>query len=115
MKKITIEIQEKPPSVNHIWKHSGRRVYLSAEGRKFKENLGNKVPKEFKPFEGELRVEIDLTFPDNRKRDLDNYPKVILDSLNHKVFIDDSQIIELLIRKKVQKNRPNIIILVEKI
>ncbi len=117
MNKITIEIQEKPPSVNHVWKHivKGRfaRVYLTKEGREFKERLSNKIPLDIKPFEGPVKVEIELTFPNNLRRDIDNYSKCILDALNKKVFIDDSQITELIIKKNVEKNKPNIKIIVE--
>jgi len=111
--KITIEIQEKPPSVNHIYGHRGRMVYLTKEGRDFKERLASKIPKSIRPFEGPVKVEIELTFPNNLRRDIDNYSKGILDSLNKKVFIDDSQITELIIKKHVEKNKPNIKIIVE--
>lgn len=115
-KSVTIEIQEKPPTVNHIWKHMVRGgfaiVYLTKEGRDFKERLASKIPRDIRPFEGPVKVEIELTFPNHLRRDIDNYSKGILDAMNKKVFIDDSQITELIIRKHVEKNKPNIKIIV---
>lgn len=47
-----------------------------------------------------LSVEIDLFTPDNRKRDIDNPCKLILDSLvKGGCFNDDSQVYRLLVRK----------------
>jgi crossover junction endodeoxyribonuclease RusA len=45
------------------------------------------------PLEGRLSVEILCYPPDNRKRDLDNLPKAVLDACTHAgVWLDDSQI-----------------------
>lgn len=114
---ISLTLNEVAPTINHIWKHSNRggfvRTYLTKEGKEFKERLAAKVPKGFKPIEGTCRVELDLTFPTKRKNDIDNYCKAILDALNRKVYVDDSQIIELLIRKHYEKNQPKIKIKIE--
>lgn len=52
-----------------------------------------------------LRVELSVTPPDNRRRDLDNLLKAVLDGLGFAgVYDDDSQIDELLvIRRPVRK------------
>lgn len=52
-----------------------------------------------------LSVSIYAAPPDNRRRDLDNLPKAVLDALTHaQVWPDDSQLDRLLIeRVPVQK------------
>ena len=49
-----------------------------------------------------LKVRIRLYFKDKRKRDIDNYNKVILDSMTKIIYEeDDSQIEELNVKKLV--------------
>lgn len=48
----------------------------------------------------ELVVCITLGFGDRRKRDVDNYSKMILDGLQGTLFSDDAQIVRLEIEKK---------------
>ena len=49
---------------------------------------------------GCVRIDIELRAPDNRRRDIDNNLKALLDALTHaRVWADDSQIIEMTIRK----------------
>ena len=52
-------------------------------------------------------------FPDKRKRDLDNYNKIILDSLEDTILVDDKQIKRLCITKH-QGNVGKIIIEIKK-
>jgi len=86
-----------PPSVNSYWRHptsgplAGRHM-ISEKGRAYREAvramfLGRK------PIAGRLNVEIIMSPPDKRKRDVDNIIKATLDSLTHAgVWGDDSQI-----------------------
>lgn len=70
-----------PPSVNHYWKHTrDGKHYISKAGREFK-RIATKVCKQFDPFESAVEIKIEIYFPDNRARDLDNLPKGIFDSL----------------------------------
>ena len=119
MSSITIELGEQAPSVNHIWKHRaigrGVMVYVTKEGKEFKERLGNQVPEGFNPFKGACKVTLDLTFADRRQHNIDNSNKAILDALNNRAYVDDEQIQELLIRKHYEKGKPNIKIVVEEI
>lgn len=51
--------------------------------------------------EDRLEVEVDAYVPDRRRRDIDNIPKALLDSLEHAgVFVNDSQIDRLLVTRK---------------
>ena len=92
-----------PPSVNHVWRRVGSKTILSADGRKYREVVGQhclmrriagaRIP-------GRLSVRILVNPPDRRRRDIDNLTKVPLDALTHAgVWDDDSQIDELYIRR----------------
>ena len=97
-----------PPSVNHYWRHitlrGHTRTVISKKGREYRQTIGSLIrPPE--PLTGRLSVCIDLQPPDRRRRDIDNYPKALLDSLTHAgVWEDDEQIDSLHItRGKVEK------------
>lgn len=103
-----------PRSTSHIYKYTcvgGRpRGYMSAEGKALKEQYFYEVKSQWKKkmIEDEVAVNIIYYFPDNRKRDADNFSKLILDSLIGVVLKDDSQITELHIFKEVDKENPRI-------
>ena len=92
-----------PPSVNRYWRHVGRRVLISREGRAFRRNVcallgggGARKP----PVSGRIALAMDAFPPDRRRRDLDNLPKAVQDSLAHAgVYEDDSQIDLLIVRR----------------
>ncbi len=86
-----------PPSINHYWRHVGPRVLISREGRAFRARVvqilgGLGLP----TLCGPLAVCIEAHPPDNRRRDLDNIQKSLLDALQHgRLYADDSQIVDL--------------------
>ena len=65
------------------------------------------------PYQGTVRLEIVLWLPDRRRRDVDNCAKSICDALNGIAYLDDSQIIELTVRRAVDRERPRAIVTVE--
>ena len=98
---ITINIPGNPISVNHMYGGIGRR-FLTKAGRAAKESSAWEARRQYK---GELittplSVEITFYFADNRRRDVDNWIKVILDPLTGIVWGDDSQITDLLVHKR---------------
>lgn len=105
-----------PPTVNHYLVKSVRRrkgkhyvhVAVSAKGVNYRAAVLTAVLKRqlMHHCDGyRLDVEVHLFPPDKRKRDLDNYPKVLLDSLTSaRLWEDDEQIDKLtIIRREVQK------------
>lgn len=89
-----------PPSVNTYWRRGRYATYLSPKGREFKNNVAKELEKyNFKKTDERLFVDIELNFKGKRKRDIDNYCKAILDSLNDIVWYDDEQIDILKIKK----------------
>ncbi|EER47574.1 endodeoxyribonuclease RusA [Actinobacillus minor NM305] len=89
-----------PPTVNHYWKHTRNgKHYITAKGKTFQQEvrwLTRNRPK----FIGKVLLEVDIYPPDNRKRDIDNIFKALLDALtNAGVIIDDSFVYKLVAEK----------------
>ena len=91
-----------PPSANRMWRRSGHRIHKSTEYMKWMEAsqriiypLTQNKPK----LEGDLRVIIEARPKDYRIRDLDNYAKPIIDCMEGLVFINDRQVVEIIMRR----------------
>ena len=96
MKKLKLELELPfPPSVNSCYRAIPRgricATILSKQGREYKEKIG-RILGSSKPTDKRLMVRIQLAMPDKRKRDIDNYNKILLDSLTGILWEDDSQI-----------------------
>lgn len=95
-----------PPSVNHYWRHistgklAGRHL-ISEKGREYRQAVIDEASRyQLAKLAGRLSVHIDAFPPDNRRRDLDNMMKGLLDGLVHaQVIEDDSQIDKLSIER----------------
>ncbi|OPZ07268.1 MAG: Crossover junction endodeoxyribonuclease RusA [Alphaproteobacteria bacterium ADurb.BinA280] len=98
-----------PPSVNHYWRHLSRgklagRTLISEQGREYRDEVAHAVLSQIGnrtlPLNGRLKVWIRAYPPDRRRRDIDNLPKAIFDSLTHaRVWPDDSNIDWMLIER----------------
>jgi len=90
-----------PPSVNHYYRHVGPRTLISREGRAFRETVCAILARRgVRRMSGPLAVTIAVHPPDNRRRDLDNVQKSLLDALQHGgAYEDDSQVVWLLAEK----------------
>lgn len=87
-----------PPSVNTYWRTFQGRMIISEKGRSYRKAVADQVlvQRGAKHYEGKLKVEIEAWRPDNRRRDLDNLLKAVLDSLTHAgVWADDGLIVDL--------------------
>ena len=91
-----------PPSVNHYYRHVGSRVLISRDGRLYRERIVNKLKSEnISTFSGPVELFIELYPPDNRRRDVDNSLKCLLDTFTHGgLYRDDSQIYKLTVIKR---------------
>jgi len=84
-----------PPSVNTYWRTFKGRMLLSKRGREYRDAVCEQVAEQVVEKFGQSRIEVSIEAyrPDNRRRDLDNILKSVLDSLAHAgVYDDDSQI-----------------------
>jgi len=61
-----------------------------------------------KPLEGNVKLDIWLYFGDRRKRDYDNFGKLMNDALTNIVWHDDSQVNDARIRLSYDKKNPRI-------
>ncbi|MBN8605108.1 MAG: RusA family crossover junction endodeoxyribonuclease, partial [Planctomycetes bacterium] len=87
-----------PPSVNHYFSYYQGRPVLSKDARSYRHQVRRiAIASGIKPLMGPLAIRIDITPPDDRRRDCDNVQKAVLDALQHAgAFWDDSQVIWLL-------------------
>ncbi len=100
---MTLELELPwPPSVNHYYRHVGPRVLISRDGRKFRERVVARFRQDHtRGFAGPVELFIELYPPDNRRRDVDNSLKCLLDTFTHAgLYNDDSQICKLTVIKR---------------
>lgn len=114
---IRLELQW-PPSVNQMYRTVRNRIYKTAKAKKYQEDVAticisvgvNRM------YEGSIKVSIEAYPPDRRRRDVDNILKSLLDSIQAGgVYKDDSQIIELFIRKNPSDGVGRVMICIDEI
>lgn len=107
---IRIQFKDTPPSTQHIYRHSGTHSYMTQEGVNCKETYQWEIRAQYKgkPLLDPISVVIELCFKDKRKRDVDNFNKLILDAGSGLLWKDDSQIHELIIRKTIDKKKSGV-------
>lgn len=66
-----------------------------------------------RPWRHPARLTIEIYWPDNRRRDLDNAAKSIGDGLNGIAYDDDSQLIELNVSAHLDRITPRAVVTVE--
>ncbi len=103
-----------PPTMNTYWRHVGSRVLLSSDGRQYREEVGLACLIAGRPrLEGRLEIDLLVYPPDNRRHDLDNLLKGILDGLQHAgLYEDDSQIDKLRICRRHVYKPPSVVVTV---
>ena len=105
-----------PPSVNTYWRSVNGRTILSRKGREYRANAHARLAEQGLPFvKGRVSVSAIAHAPDNRRRDLDDLWKSILDSLTHARAIEDDSLIDDLriVRGPVDRSNPRLVITVE--
>lgn len=84
-----------PPSNNTYYRHCRGRNYISEKGKEYAKAVNQLIQQQNLAIKlsGSLSVTIYAAPPDNRKRDLDNLSKGVLDALTKSGFwIDDGNI-----------------------
>jgi len=87
-----------PPSMNTYWRTFNGRMIISAKGRDYRIAVAQQIKDQDSAaqYKGKMKVEIEAFRPDNRRRDLDNLLKAVLDGCTHAgVWEDDSNIVDL--------------------
>ncbi len=96
-----------PPTLNHSSMPDGRGGrYLTDGHRSFRTDVAWQVAKQrLGRIDGRLAIRIDLYPSDNRRWDIDNRAKAVLDALQHAgVFKDDSAVDDLHITRQIAGN-----------
>jgi len=85
-----------PPSLNHIWRHAGKRTYLSERAKAYRKAVLARLIEQGVPLKAidvPMRVTYALQAPSKRRADVDNYPKSISDALTAAKFWDDDSLV----------------------
>ena len=98
-----------PPSVNRIWRTSSAgKTYKSNEAQAYAWAVVAALSEHNVPcLTGPLAVRLDVYRP-RKSGDLDNTAKAILDAMQGRVYVNDSQIIELHMRRFDDKEAPRV-------
>lgn len=110
--KITLTGQ--PLSTQHCYLYTARfgsvRGYMKAECKTLKEQWQWEARSQWQgaPLDGPVSVKMALYHGDKRKRDIDNFNKLVFDALADIAFLDDSQVQELTITKAYDKEQPRV-------
>lgn len=108
--KITLDT---PPSANRYWRMGNNRIYRSDEAvnyRAYVELLCNTAGIE--PLDSNVALYVDVYRPAKRG-DLDNFLKVLGDSLQGYAYHNDAQIVEIHARRYDDPRNPRVEITVE--
>ena len=106
-------LEGNPKSTQTLYRFACRgsfpTMYMTKKGKDLKEQYqwemtASKIKCTNKPVE----LTIDLYFNDKRKRDVDNFNKLILDAGNGILWDDDNQIQSLTVNKHYDKDTPRI-------
>jgi len=88
-----------PPSINNYYVRTKYGTMIGKAGKDYRARVIESIQEQLGPFNvlcGRLSISMVLFPPDNRKRDLDNTQKALLDAITHAgVYKDDSQLDQL--------------------
>jgi crossover junction endodeoxyribonuclease RusA len=103
--KLTLPIC---PSANRYWRNWRGRMVVSKEARNYKQHVGWLCrQQEIEPMDGDVILSIDVYRP-RKAGDLSNKIKVCEDSLIGHAFHDDSQVVEIHMRRFDDKKNPRL-------
>lgn len=103
-----------PQSTNNLYRSHCRFghpvVYMTTDGKILKESYGWQAKQQWKQeVSGKpIEVNVELYFGDKRIHDIDNYEKILYDSLTGICYEDDRQIWKKTVAKFYDKNNPRI-------
>ena len=108
----TIVLKTKPIPINQKYFVVNGRNILSTKYRDAKVSIALETRTQWKnePLSEDVTLNIMQYFGDNRKRDIDAYLKILLDSMEGVVFENDCQVTEMHVYKQVDKDNPRVVI-----
>jgi crossover junction endodeoxyribonuclease RusA len=99
-----------PPSANNYWRIYRNRMVVTEEARAYKQEI-HYLLNAFEPMTGEVVINFTVFRP-RKKGDLDNYGKILLDSLQGLAYVNDNQIVEIHSFREDDKDNPRVEFLV---
>lgn len=97
-----------PPSANRYWRYTSTGVYVSEEAENYKAGVALRARcTNMRPYTGPVALYIHV-YRQQARGDLDNYAKVLCDSLNGCAYGDDSQVVELHMFRHDDKKHPRV-------
>ena len=111
---MKIVLYGQPLSTQSIYKYTCARgfpnLYMTKAGKDIKEyyNLSAKSQYHHKPLKEDLEIKVKLYFKDKGKKDIDNFNKLLLDSLTGILWQDDCQIKKSITEMLYDKAKPRI-------
>ena len=115
---MNIILKGRPLSTQHLYGITCRGrfpvMYMTKAGKEMKALYQSEARKQYKRKVMSTNCDMEATFffKDKRRRDIDNYNKIVLDSLEGIVYEDDKQIQKLTIEKKISADNPRIEIII---
>lgn len=112
---IDITLTGQVPSNQHIYLQRGHIKFMKKEAKELKEKRVQEVKSQYdwEPLDYSLFMRVQYYHWSHTKRDIDNYAKLVLDSMAGIVFVDDSQIKFLFLSKHYDKQNPRVEITVK--
>ena len=117
---IEITLTGNPLSTQHIYKYFCRGrfggFYMSKKGKDAKARYKEEIKEQYngEPLKDMVEMDVKLYFGTRRKKDVDNFSKIINDALSGIVYEDDVQIKRLTVEKFYLKENPHIEIIIKK-
>lgn len=108
MQSVTIE-NISAATLNNYYRIFRGRYVITPKGREYKKTVHTALIGTL-PTNLLLKLTIDAYFDNKKKRDVDNILKPLLDALKGFVYDDDSQIVELTVKKHIGQASNKIII-----
>lgn len=97
-----------PPSANRYWRYTSTGVYVTEEAQNYKAGVMLRARcTNMRPYAGNVAVYVHV-YRQQQRGDLDNYAKVLCDSLNGAAYNDDSQVVELHMFRHDDKRNPRV-------
>lgn len=103
-------LEGNPISTGSLYRRNSFVMYMTKEGKALKENYAWQAKTQWRKgvITGPVTIEVRLFFKGIRRRDIDNFHKILLDSLTGIVWEDDSQIMVMRVEKHRDDNNPRI-------
>ncbi len=101
-----------PPSANNYWRVANNRIVVTTEARNYKQQIFYQLSRKIdEPLRGDIAVNVTVFRPQKRG-DLDNFLKIMLDALQGIIYLNDSQVVEIHAFRDDDKYNPHVRVLV---